>query len=156
MSQPGELQYFQPSGPPLPTRTWQRRSRAWVFALSVLGAVALAGCAITAVIVGIDHNRHFTATGAVQVDCATGVAVSGAPIRAGDPVRIYDSKTGELLASARLGTEALARGSSTACFAVFTVDHVPLSSGGYLLEIGDAPGRLVSRAALEAGLVLDP
>jgi len=151
----GELQYFQPPGPALPTRRWQRRSRPWIWTISVIVGLLLLGLGGYALVRGTLEQQYFTATGAVQTDCRSGRAVSGADLGVGDPVRLYAADDGRELGSTTLDERLTAEGSSQVCFAAFTLDDIYDVDGGYLLEIGGEPGRLISRAALEAGLVLD-
>ncbi len=150
-----QVQYFQPPGQYLPQPSWRRNSRRWVWAASIAGAVVLAGCAIAALGVGYDEQQHFTATGGLQVDCATGRAVDGRDIGRGSPVRIYDAGNGELMAESALDRRKDVEAGHGACFVAFKIADLDTVSEGYLVEVGDAPGIVASRATLEHGLLLE-
>ncbi|MFT3715387.1 MAG: hypothetical protein QM774_05420 [Gordonia sp. (in: high G+C Gram-positive bacteria)] len=151
---PPQVQYFLQPGAMLPQRTWQRRSRVGVTAASVIVGLILAGIAGFALLGGSINQAVFTASGSLQIDCSTRQAVGGAPIREGDEVRLYDGKSGELLGKSRLGDQVTVKGGTGACFDRFTISRVVDKAPGYLVEAGTAPGRVYSRAQLEAGIDL--
>ncbi|MFT4087459.1 MAG: hypothetical protein QM658_09950 [Gordonia sp. (in: high G+C Gram-positive bacteria)] len=150
-----QVQYFLPPGRPLPLRTWQRKSKGWVWGISVVAGIVFVAGAIIAITVGVLSGQTFTATGALQVDCATGQSLNDPRIIAGESVRIYDAKSGDLLAHSKLDRRVEAKGGTGACYATFVVEDVPAAdSGTYLLEIGDSYSQLASRDALEGGVLL--
>ena len=151
----GTIQYFPPRGAVLPQRTFQRRTRNGMLAISVIAALALAVIALVALFVGAVSSTVFTATGAVQVDCQTRQALSGAPIKAGDEVRIFRSESGEQVGKGRLDDELDAKGGSGACFVRFRIPNIADDGAGYVVEAGSASGSLYDRAALESGILLD-
>ncbi|MFZ2512504.1 MAG: hypothetical protein WAW85_15605 [Gordonia sp. (in: high G+C Gram-positive bacteria)] len=121
--------------------------------MSVLAALLLAGLATAALLAGVVSSSRFTAHGALQVDCTTRQAITGQPVGLGAPVRIYQVRSGEIVASTEFDRfEDL---DAEACFASFQVGDVPVADGGYLIRIGDLPARLVSKEALEQGVVFN-
>ena len=152
----GTIQYFPPRGAVLPQRTFQRRTRNGMLAISVIAALALGVVALVALFVGAVSSTVFTATGAVQVDCQTRQALSGAPIKAGDEVRIFRSESGEQVGKGRLDDELDAKGLAAApASSRFRIPNIADDGAGYVVEAGSASGSLYDRAALESGILLD-
>ncbi|GAC55944.1 hypothetical protein GOHSU_02_00870 [Gordonia hirsuta DSM 44140 = NBRC 16056] len=150
-----QLQYFQPPGPYVPPVRWRRHAHGWVWAVSVLVTLLLAVLTVLVLIMGATNRNTFTAVGVVQVDCATKQALDGRPIGLATPVRIYRVNSGELVARSALNRFKDIEAGSGACFASFQEKGVPDATGGYLVELGDTPGIVVSRDALERGVLLD-
>lgn len=150
-----QIQYFQPPGPFLPPSRWRRGLRGWVWPVSVLAALVLTAVTVTVLILGIDRATSFTASGAVHVDCQTRQAVDGRPIGNGAPVRLYRLDDRTPIATTTLNKRRDFRAGEGACYQGFVIDDVRVDGGDYLLQVGDLPGRLVSRAQLEAGVSLD-
>ncbi|MFC0313729.1 hypothetical protein ACFQNE_07065 [Gordonia phosphorivorans] len=152
--QPGpSIEYFQPSGPYLPRNRWRRRSDRWVWVVSTVAAVVLAAAAITAVTVGSLRTDTFTATGRVAADCTTRTAVEAPSTDERSPVRILAAATGTLLAQTRLDRFSRERrGTEQVCFLGFQVQRLEVVDGGYLVQIGTLPDRIVTRTALRDGI----
>lgn len=150
-----QLQYFQPPGPYVPPVRWRRHAHGWVWAVSVLLTVLLTALTVVALIMGAHHRSTFTAIVGVQVDCATKQALDGRPVGLATPVRIYAVSSGELVASSALNRFKDIEAGNGACFVSLAKEGVADATGGYLVELGDTPGIVVSREALERGVLLD-
>ncbi|WP_298443288.1 hypothetical protein [Gordonia sp. (in: high G+C Gram-positive bacteria)] len=159
MTDPGpgmpQIQYFQPRGAFLPPRAWRRHDHGWVWVVSVLAALLLAAVTAVVLVFGIASTTKFTASGYVRVDCATKKALDGGPIGRGSRVRLYDAHSGSLIATTSLDRAVDVEAGKGACYEGFRIHDVRIVSRGYLVEIDDQPGQLVSRDALEAGTVLE-
>lgn len=148
---PPQLQYFQPRGPFLPPVRWRQRAHGWVWVVSVVAALLLAGIAVAALLAGALAGSRFTAHGAVQVDCRTQQSIDGQPVGLGSAVRISEVDTGVVVSTTELDRfQELGAG---ACFASFQVNDLAVAEGGYLVKLGDLPGRLTSAEALEQGVL---
>ncbi|MDL9938128.1 hypothetical protein QSJ18_15350 [Gordonia sp. ABSL1-1] len=143
-------------GPSLPRRSWQRRSRRPVIALSVVGAVLLAVLAVLALSVGVIRGLSFDADGQVAVDCETRTATvaGGGRIAAGDEVTIF-AATGARLGSAKLVDLGSGPGARD-CVLGFTVSDVDVVDGGYVVALGKVYSQTVTEDALRSGVVLRP
>ncbi len=150
-----KLQYFQPRGPFLPPVRWRQHDYGWVWALSVIVILLIVCLSALALISGLARSSRFSAHGAVQVDCTTRQAVDGAPVGLGSPVRIYQVDSGEVIAETALNDFQDLQAGADACFVSFRVDDVSTASGGYLVRIGDLPSQLVSKDALEQGILFN-
>ncbi len=144
-------------GPPLPRRTWQRRTRVPVIVATSIAMVGFAVVVIAAVIAGLLTTPEFTAKGGVVADCATEVAAvpGGGTLARGARVVIYDAAGGEV---ATTTLSRFLRGDD-GCRLTFEVSGVEYTDAGYLVTVGDADGRFsesISTAALQQGVVLRP
>lgn len=149
-----QVQYFQPPGPYLPPVRWRQRQFGWVWVISTVVVLALIAASIAALTMGFRERSTFDASGAVHVDCATRVAVDGQPIGPGAQVRLYDAKNGDLLQTTTLDDFVNLEAGHGACFLRFAMADIKDVAPAYLIEIGSAPGELVSRADLESGSLL--
>lgn len=150
-----QLQYFQPSGPFLPPVRWRKNAHGWVWVVSVIVALILVVITALALLSGIVRSSRFTAHGALQVDCATERSIDGQPIGFGSAVVIFESGSGEVVARTSLDRLRTLAEDADACLALFRVDDLQVDNGGYLVKIGETPARLVSREALESGVVFN-
>jgi hypothetical protein len=145
-------------GPPLPRRTWQRRTRVPVIVVTSIAMVVFAAIVGVAVIAGLLATPTFTAKGGVVADCTTEVAAlpDGGTLARGAPVVLYDAAGGR---AATTTLSVFLRGDD-GCRLTFEVDDVAYTDAGYLLTLGDPAGprfsQSVSTAALEQGVVLRP
>ncbi|WP_439029135.1 hypothetical protein [Gordonia terrae] len=145
-------------GPPLPRRTWQRRTRVPVIVATSIAMVVFAVIVAAAVIAGLLATPTFTAKGGVVADCTREVATlpGGGTLARGASVVLYDAAGGEV---ATTTLSVFLRGDD-GCQLTFEVDGVERIDAGYLVTLGDAAGprfsQPVSTAALEQGVVLRP
>ncbi|WP_347956582.1 hypothetical protein [Gordonia aichiensis] len=146
-----DVRFFLPQGPPLPPKRWQRRWKTGIRVGSVVVGAAFVGAAVFAVAQGVNASAHFTASGAVEVDCASRAKPFAPDLRQGAPVRIVDAKSGELYGSAKL--DEFRKLGSGICLVGFQMPNVPVA-GLYTVEIGDRYRTLASQAALQGGALL--
>ncbi|KSU58169.1 MULTISPECIES: hypothetical protein [unclassified Gordonia (in: high G+C Gram-positive bacteria)] len=144
-------------GPPLPRRTWQRRTRVPVIVATAVALIVFAVIVGVAVVAGLLTTPTFTAKGGVVADCATERATlpGGGTLARGAPVILYDAAGGEV---ARTTLSVFLRGDD-GCQLTFEVSGVDYTDAGYLVSVGDADRRFsesVSTAALQQGAVLRP
>ncbi|GAC54759.1 hypothetical protein [Gordonia amicalis] len=139
-------------GPPLPRRTWQRRTRRPVIVGTTLAMVLFAAVAIGALLVGLLTTPTFTAKGGVVADCATEVAAlpDGGRIVRGAQVAIYDAAGGEVAVTS---LDRFLR-ADEGCQLTFEVDGVTFTDAGYVVRVGDRFSQPVSTSALQEGAVL--
>ncbi|TYQ09654.1 UNVERIFIED_ORG: hypothetical protein L601_003400000260 [Gordonia westfalica J30] len=149
----GQEMWLDP-GPPLPRRTWQRKTRVPVIVGTTIAMVLFAAVAIGALLLGVLRTPTFTAKGGVVADCATEVAAQpgGGQIARGAPVFIYDAAGGEVAKSALTGFLRTDSG----CQLTFEVDGVEYTDAGYLVRVGERFSQPVSTSALQEGAVLRP
>lgn len=149
----GQEMWLDP-GPPLPRRSWQRKTRVPVIVGTTIAMVLFAAVAIGALLLGVLRTPTFTAKGGVVADCATEVAAQpgGGQIARGAPVFIYDAAGGEVAKSALTGFLR----SDTGCQLTFEVDGVEYTDAGYLVRVGERFSQPVSTSALQEGAVLRP
>ena len=149
----GQEMWLDP-GPPLPRRTWQRKTRVPVIVGTTIAMVLFAALAIGALLLGVLRTPTFTAKGGVVADCATEVAAQpgGGQIARGAPVFIYDAAGGEVAKSALTGFLRTDSG----CQLTFEVDGVEYTDAGYLVRVGERFSQPVSTSALQEGAVLRP
>lgn len=145
-----DLRFFLPPGAPLPTKQWQRRWKVGIRIGSIVMAVLFVVAAGVAIVVGTISSSHFTATGAVKVDCAT-KSRPFSKIGLGSPVRIVDATSGELYGSTTL--DDFTELKSGICLVAFKVPDVPVANL-YSVEIGDDFQSLASAASLQGGALL--
>lgn len=143
-------QFWLRSGPTLPQRTWQRSTRSPIIIISSLAAMALAGVAVAALLVGTVNRTSFTAHGAVVCPTTQAQALQIAP---GAAVRIYD-ETGDELSTTTLGQRE--SGDGGGCEMTFRAGDVASGRDGYVVRIGDVLQETVSESALSSGVVLRP
>ncbi|MFE0749876.1 hypothetical protein [Gordonia sp. NPDC058843] len=144
-------------GPPLPRRTWQRRTRVPVIVTTSIAMIVFALVVGVAVIAGLLTTPEFTAKGGVVADCLTEVAAlpDGGTVARGARVVLYAAAGGEV---ATTTLSVFLRGDD-GCQLTFEVSGVEYTEAGYLVAVGDADGRFtesVSTAALQQGAVLRP
>ena len=144
-------------GPPLPRRTWQRRTRVPVIVATAAAMIVFAVIVGVAVVAGLLTAPTFTAKGGVVADCLTEVATlpGGGTLARGAPVVLYDAAGGDV---ATTTLSVFLRGDD-GCQLTFEVSGVEYTDAGYLVSVGDADGRFsesVSTAALQQGAVLRP
>lgn len=150
-----QLQYFQPPGRFLTPRKWRQNAHGWVWAVSVAGALILAALTVGALVLGFLHQYRFTASGTAQVDCQTRTALHDPSLGEGARVELFPIDSDRRVADTRLDRFTDVHAGAGACFLSFRVDDVPGGTGArYLLQVGDAPGRVVSRTQLELGVTL--
>lgn len=141
-------------GPQLPRRTWQRKSRRPVIAVTVIASLLFAAIAVGAIGWGVFTPKYFTATGAMPADCSTEQAeVDGATVGIGTDVRIFHQTGG----TAATSTFDDFRRSNSDCFLVFTTRTQTAAGGDYLVEVGDGLVRQTASAqTLQLGIMLRP
>ncbi|GAA14519.1 hypothetical protein [Gordonia alkanivorans] len=149
----GQEMWLDP-GPPLPRRTWQRRTRVPVIVGTTIAMVLFAAVALGALLLGVLRTPTFTAKGGVVADCATELAAApgGGQIARGTPVFVYDAAGGEVATTSLSGFLR----SDTGCQLTFEVDGVEYTDAGYVVRVGESLSQPVSTAALQKGAVLRP
>ncbi|WP_232718120.1 hypothetical protein [Gordonia metallireducens] len=149
----GQEMWLDP-GPPLPRRTWQRKTRVPVIVGTAIAMVLFAAVAIGALLLGVLRTPTFTAKGGVVADCATELASQpgGGQIARGAPVFIYDAAGGEVAKTSLTGFLR----SDTGCRLTFEADGVEYTDAGYIVRVGANFSQPVSTAALQEGAVLRP
>ncbi|WP_279097327.1 hypothetical protein [Gordonia bronchialis] len=146
-------EYWLDSGPALPLRTWQRKTRFWVILISSIGGAILVAIAIGALVLGLVFSHFFTASGGVAVDCASGTAAApGGVVAERTPMIIFDDR-GERVGSTTLGAMIRA---DDGCRLPFEVRNLRSGNGPYTLRVGDVFAQTVSEGALSAGVTLRP
>lgn len=145
-----DLRFFLPPGAPLPTKQWQHRWKFGIRIGSIAMAVLFVVVAGVAIVLGAISSSHFTAMGAVKVDCAS-KSRPFSKIGLGSPVRIVDATTGELYGLTTLDDFTALK--SGICLVSFEVSDVPVADL-YAVEIGDDFQALASAASLQGGALL--
>ncbi|QMU20124.1 hypothetical protein [Gordonia rubripertincta] len=149
----GQEMWLDP-GPPLPRRTWQRKTRVPVIVGTTIAMVLFAALAIGALLLGVLRTPTLTAKGGVVADCVTEVASlpGGGQIARETPVFIYDAAGGEVSKTSLTGFLR----SDTGCQLTFEIDGVEYTDAGYVVRVGESFSQTVSTAALQKGAVLRP
>ncbi|ALG86842.1 hypothetical protein ACH46_12120 [Gordonia phthalatica] len=150
MPQP-EVRFFLPPGPPLPPKRWQRKWKIGIRLGSLIVGVAFVVGAIGALVFGVISSSYFTASGAVEVDCATRAKPFVTDVAVGSPVTIVDARTGEVYGSSTLGDFTALK--SGICLVSFEVEDVPVANL-YTVRIGKSFEALATADTLRGGALL--
>lgn len=146
-----DVRFFLPPGPPLPPKRWQRKWKIGIRLGSAIAGAALVVAAIGAIVVGIISSLHFTASGAVEVDCATRAKPFVTEVAYGAPVTIVDARTGEVYGSSTLGDFTALK--SGICLLSFEIEDVPVTDL-YTVRIGASFEALATVDTLRGGALL--
>ena len=146
-----DLRFFLPAGPPLPPKQWQRKWKVGIRLGSIVVGVVFVIAAIGAIVLGVVSSMYFTASGAIEVDCATKAKPFASDVADGSPVEIVDAATGEVYGSSRLGDFTELK--SGICLVSFEVEDVPVADL-YTVRIGKSFEALATSETLTGGALL--